>query len=132
VRPSPDRNSKDATPSNHGGAKRDLLAAPVKAVSADLAFEWSNTDAAEALKSETSGGGEILQDQIDEEEDTDVRNNAPSRIPTATENFTLSRNRLRKSDILYSDEQMLCVRLKEKTVRLEISAHVAICDLTYI
>lgn len=78
----------------------------------------------------------------DEKDDTDVRDNAeyekqnlvprqeltfsshttPSRIHSTAENFTLSRNKFRKSDIVYSDEHMLCVRLKEKTVRLDTLA----------
>uniref|UniRef100_A0A093V0B0 Polynucleotide 5'-hydroxyl-kinase GRC3 n=1 Tax=Talaromyces marneffei PM1 TaxID=1077442 RepID=A0A093V0B0_TALMA len=113
VRPSLDRTAKDVPTSNIERANRNRLAAPVKATSADLAFELSNIDAAEALKSEASGVEEIISDQNDEEESAD--NATPSQMPTTAENFTLSRNRLRKSDIVYSDEHMLCVRLKEKT-----------------
>lgn len=76
-RPSPDKDSKDAAPSNLERANGSRLAAPVKAVSADLAFELTNIDAAEALKNETSQDGKlIIGDENDEEEDTDVRNNA--------------------------------------------------------
>jgi polynucleotide 5'-hydroxyl-kinase GRC3/NOL9 len=77
ARPSPARNSNNATPLNLERANGNRLAAPAKAVSADLAFELSNIDAAEALKSETSGPEEILVgDQDGEEENTDVRSNA--------------------------------------------------------
>lgn len=39
-----------------------------------------------------------------------------SQLATTNENFTISRYQLRKSDVVYSDEHMLCVRLQEKTV----------------
>ncbi|PCG91849.1 Hypothetical protein PENO1_091680 [Penicillium occitanis (nom. inval.)] len=126
-RPSPDRNSIDAAPSNLERANGNRLAAPSKAVSADLAFELSNIDAAEALKRETSEDGKLTIGDENEEEHTDVRNNAdhatPSRIPSTAENFTLSRNKLRKSDVIYSDEHMLCVRLKEKTTLVLIGIY---------
>jgi polynucleotide 5'-hydroxyl-kinase GRC3/NOL9 len=76
-RPSPDRISKDSALSTLERANENRLAAPVKAVSADLAFELSNIDATEALKSETSKDGKLIMgDEIDEEEDTDVSKNA--------------------------------------------------------
>ena len=77
ARPSPDRSLKYATPSNVVKATEKRLAAPVKAVSADLAFELSSIEATEALKSETSEDGKIMAgDEHDDEEDTDARNNA--------------------------------------------------------
>lgn len=42
---------------------------------------------------------------------------SPSRIPAEVENFTLSKTPLNPSDVVYSDERTLCVRIKEKTVR---------------
>ncbi|EED20219.1 RNA processing protein Grc3, putative [Talaromyces stipitatus ATCC 10500] len=115
ARSCPERHLQDV-PSNHTSLEGSRLAAPVKAISEDLAFELSNADAAE---DDLSGSDEIIiDDHVGEEEGTDLRDNAnqgtPSRISTISENFTLSKNRVRKSDIVYSDEHMLCVRLKEK------------------
>jgi hypothetical protein len=42
---------------------------------------------------------------------------SPTRIPADVENFTLSKTRLNLNDVVYSDEQTLCVRIKEKMVR---------------
>jgi polynucleotide 5'-hydroxyl-kinase GRC3/NOL9 len=42
---------------------------------------------------------------------------SPTRIPADAENFTLSKTRLNLNDVVYSDEQTLCVRIKEKMVR---------------
>lgn len=48
----------------------------------------------------------------------------PSQLPVDIENFTLSRHRLSKKDVVYSDEDMLCVRIKEKTVWTPRMLHV--------
>lgn len=41
---------------------------------------------------------------------------SPSIVPEEIENFTLSKTRLNKTNIIYSDERVLCVRIKEKMV----------------
>ncbi|CRG85679.1 Polynucleotide 5'-hydroxyl-kinase grc3 [Talaromyces islandicus] len=43
--------------------------------------------------------------------------------PSQLENFTLSRHRLTKKDVVYSDEDMLCVRIKEKTTLVLIGIY---------
>lgn len=41
---------------------------------------------------------------------------SPADDVPQVQNFSLSKTRLNKSNIVYSDEHTLCVRLKEKTV----------------
>jgi len=40
-----------------------------------------------------------------------------TQIPAEIQNFPLSKTRLNKNNIVYSDEHKLCVRMKEKMVR---------------
>lgn len=41
---------------------------------------------------------------------------SPTETPAELQNFPLSKARLNKSNIVYSDESTLCVRIKERTV----------------
>lgn len=45
---------------------------------------------------------------------------SPADTPTELQNFPLSKFRLGKSNLVYGDEETLCVRIKEKTVCLEM------------
>lgn len=45
---------------------------------------------------------------------------SPVETPTELQNFPLSKARLNKSNIVYSDENTLCIRIKERTVCTEI------------
>ncbi|OKL60783.1 Polynucleotide 5'-hydroxyl-kinase grc3 [Talaromyces atroroseus] len=95
------------------------------AISEDLTFEPSSIDDTEALGNESSENEEaIIGDQVIEEgsqyAENDEDDETSSRLAASTENFTLSKHKLRKSDVVYSDEHMLCVRLREHTVRIRI------------
>jgi polynucleotide 5'-hydroxyl-kinase GRC3/NOL9 len=41
---------------------------------------------------------------------------SPAETPAELQNFPLSKARLNKSNIVYSDESTLCIRIKERTV----------------
>lgn len=41
---------------------------------------------------------------------------SPTETPAELQNFPLSKARLNKSNIVYSDESTLCIRIKERTV----------------
>lgn len=76
---------------------------------------------------------EIEQDQTEVEEemaDDEVASvigdadgyESPADTPAELQNFPLSKVRLTKSNILYADDDTMCVRIKEKTVRQTPSA----------
>lgn len=43
---------------------------------------------------------------------------SPTSTPAEIQNFPLSKVRLSKKNVVYSDENVLCLRIKEKTVRI--------------
>lgn len=48
---------------------------------------------------------------------------SPAETPAELQNFPLSKARLNKSNIVYSDESTLCIRIKERTVWTNPSSH---------
>ena len=70
---------------------------------------------------EDSDQEEIEQDQKEEDEVASVIGDAdgyesPADTPAELQNFPLSKARLNKSNIVYADDDTMCVRIKEKTV----------------
>jgi polynucleotide 5'-hydroxyl-kinase GRC3/NOL9 len=50
---------------------------------------------------------------------------SPAETPAELQNFPLSKARLNKSNIVYSDENTLCIRIKERTVWIVIPGYTA-------
>jgi polynucleotide 5'-hydroxyl-kinase GRC3/NOL9 len=64
-------------------------------------------------------------DEMDEDEVASVVGDAdgyesPAETPAEFQNFPLSKARLNKNNIVYSDSNTLCVRIKERTVCTEL------------
>lgn len=62
-------------------------------------------------------------DEMDENDVASVVGDAdgyesPAETPAELQNFPLSKARLNKSNIVYSDENTLCIRIKERAVRI--------------
>jgi polynucleotide 5'-hydroxyl-kinase GRC3/NOL9 len=74
-----------------------------------------------ALEDEQSVEDTAENVEMDENEVASVVGDAdgyesPAETPAELQNFTLSKARLDKNSIVYSDESTLCIRLQEKTV----------------
>ncbi|KKA21975.1 Polynucleotide 5'-hydroxyl-kinase grc3 [Rasamsonia emersonii CBS 393.64] len=83
----------------------DLSSARVTA--SDVSDEES-----EEYTSAISDGGEENETGLSGEDEQGFE--SPSNVPEEIENFTLSKTRLNKTNVVYSDERVLCVRIKEK------------------
>ena len=67
---------------------------------------------------------EDTAENVDEMDENDVASvvgdadgyESPAETPAELQNFPLSKARLNKNNIVYSDESILCIRLKERTV----------------
>jgi polynucleotide 5'-hydroxyl-kinase GRC3/NOL9 len=67
------------------------------------------------------------EEEVAEDEVTSVIGDAdghesPADTPAELQNFPLSKARLNKSNIIYADDDTMCVRIKEKTVWQTFSA----------
>lgn len=74
-------------------------------------------------KDQVEDAGEMNEDDI-----TSIAGDAdgyesPAETPSELQNFPLSKARLNRSNIVYSDESTLCIRIKERTVWTSPSSH---------
>lgn len=77
-------------------------------------------------KSENEESDENIVDGPEEMNEAEVASVAgdadgyesPTETPIEMQNFPLSKARLNKNSIVYADESVLCIRIKEKTVGL--------------
>jgi polynucleotide 5'-hydroxyl-kinase GRC3/NOL9 len=77
-----------------------------------------------------------IVDEMDENDVASVVGDAdgyesPAETPAELQNFPLSKARLNKSNIVYSDESTLCLRLKERTVWVGSSTQTLSIILTF-
>jgi polynucleotide 5'-hydroxyl-kinase GRC3/NOL9 len=52
---------------------------------------------------------------------------SPTETPAELQNFPLSKSRLNKKEIVYADANTLCVRIKERMVRVNVLEFVVLC-----
>lgn len=68
----------------------------------------------------TDGPDEMTEDEVASVIGDADGYESPADTPIELQNFPLSKVRLSKSNIVYGDEDTLCVRIKEKTVCLHL------------
>lgn len=74
-------------------------------------------------KEQVEEAGEMEEDDIASVVGAADDYESPAEIPAELQNFPLSKARLNKSNIVYSDESTLCIRIKERTVWTNLSGH---------
>ena len=101
---------------------------PKRASQANSSEKPSQVPEAEE-KSENEDSDENIVDgpeEMNEDEVASVAGDAdgyesPTETPIEMQNFPLSKTRLNKNSIVYADESVLCIRIKEKTVGSSVS-----------
>lgn len=85
-------------------------------------------DTHEHLSDEQSEKDQVEHtEKMDEDDIASVMGDAdgyesPAETPAELQNFPLSKARLNESNIVYSDESTLCIRIKERTVWMNFPA----------
>lgn len=74
-------------------------------------------------KDQVEDAGEMDEDDIASVVGDADGYESPAETPAELQNFPLSKARLNKSNIVYSDESTLCIRIKERTVWMNLSGH---------
>ena len=82
-----------------------------------------HTEDNQSGKDQVEDAGEMDEDDVASVVGDADGYESPAETPAELQNFPLSKARLNKSNIVYSDESTLCIRIKERTVWTNPSSH---------
>lgn len=114
---------EDSLPALRAGRqKKSLKSNQLESGSEEVVEETADSDQEEIEQDQVQDEEEMAEDEAASVIGDADGYESPADTPAELQNFPLSKVRLNKSNIVYADDDTMCVRIKEKTVWQTLSA----------